>query len=142
MPELGMDLVEHWLSIKAGFRPYKQPPRNYKPVLYTCSKEEVDRRLKAKFIRPCHYPEWVSNIILVGKKNTGKIRVCVDFRDLNRATPKDKYPMPIADALINSASRNMIISFLDGNAGYNQTFMAYLRPFSGAQGLLVCLSGW
>jgi hypothetical protein len=50
MPGLGMDLVEHWLPIKACFRPYKQPRRNYKPVLYTCSKEEVDRLLKAKFI--------------------------------------------------------------------------------------------
>jgi hypothetical protein len=48
----------------------------------------------------------------------------VDFRDLNRVTPKDEYPMPRADALINSASRNMIISFLDGNAGYNLIFMA------------------
>jgi hypothetical protein len=51
-------------------------------------------------------------------------RVCIDFRNLNRATPKDEYPMPIADTLINNASGNRIISFLDGNAGYNQIFMA------------------
>jgi hypothetical protein len=48
----------------------------------------------------------------------------VDFRDLNRATPKDKYPMPIVDTLINNASGNRMTSFLDGNAGYNQIFMA------------------
>jgi hypothetical protein len=48
----------------------------------------------------------------------------VDFRDLNRATPKDEYPMPIVDTLINNASGNRMISFLDGNAGYNQIFMA------------------
>jgi hypothetical protein len=48
----------------------------------------------------------------------------VDFRNLNRATPKDEYPMPIADLLIDSASGNKVISFLDGNAGYNQIFMA------------------
>jgi hypothetical protein len=48
----------------------------------------------------------------------------VDFRNLNRATPKDEYPMPIADLLVDSASGNKVISFLDGNAGYNQNFMA------------------
>jgi hypothetical protein len=58
------------------------------------------------------------------KKNTGKIWVCIDFRNLNKATPKDEYPMPIADMLINNASGHRVISFLDGNAGYNQIFMA------------------
>jgi hypothetical protein len=52
----------------------------------------------------------------------GKIQICVDFRNLNRATPKDESPMPVADLLINSASSNKVISFLDGNAGYNQIF--------------------
>jgi hypothetical protein len=60
----------------------------------------------------------------VEKKESGKLRVCIDFHNLNRATPKDEYPMPIADTLINNASGNRIISFLDGNAEYNQIFMA------------------
>ena len=60
----------------------------------------------------------------VEKKDSGKIRVCIYFRNLNKATPKDKYPMPIADMLINEASGHSVISFLDGNAGYNQIFMA------------------
>ena len=60
----------------------------------------------------------------VEKKGTGKIRICIDFRNLNRATPKDEYPMPIADMLINDASEHKVISFLDGNAGYNKIFMA------------------
>ena len=60
----------------------------------------------------------------IEKKDSGKIRVCIDFRDLNRATPKDEYPMPIADMLMNDASGHRVISFLDGNAGYNQIFMA------------------
>ena len=60
----------------------------------------------------------------VEKKDSGKIRVCIDFRDLNKATSKDEYPMTIADILINEASGHCVISFLDGNAGYNQIFMA------------------
>ena len=92
--------------------------------MYDRIKEEVDRLLKAKFIRPCRYADWVSNIVPVEKKNTSNIRICVDFRDLNKATPKDEYPMPIADMLINDASGHKVISFLDGNAVYNQIFMA------------------
>jgi hypothetical protein len=59
----------------------------------------------------------------VEKKNTGKIWVCIDFRNLNKTTPKDEYPMPIADILINNASGYRVISFLDGNAGYNPGFI-------------------
>jgi hypothetical protein len=60
----------------------------------------------------------------VEKKGTKKLRVCIDFRDLNKATPKDEYPMFIANFLVNSASGHRVLSFLDGNAGYNQIFMA------------------
>jgi hypothetical protein len=60
----------------------------------------------------------------VEKKNTGKIRVCIDFHNLNKEAPKDEYPMHIADMLINNASGHRVISFLDGNADYNQIFMA------------------
>jgi hypothetical protein len=67
-------------------------------------KEEINRLLKANFIRPYRYAEWISNIVPVEKKGSDKIRVCIDFRNLNRATPKDEYPMLIADMLINDAS--------------------------------------
>jgi hypothetical protein len=65
----------------------------------------------------------VCNIVSVEKKNTGQIQICVDFRNLNRATQKVEYPMPVAVLLVDSASGNKVISFLDGNAGYNQIFM-------------------
>ena len=48
-----------------------------------------------------------------------KLRVCIDFRDLNKATPMDGYPMPIADMLVDAAAEHKVISFMDGNAGYN-----------------------
>jgi hypothetical protein len=59
----------------------------------------------------------------VEKKNTDKIGVCIDFCNLNKATSKDEYPIPIADILINNASGHRVISFLDGNADYNQIFI-------------------
>ena len=122
MPGLSREIIEHRLSIKSGFRPFKQKARTFRPDLLPRIKDEIHRLLEANFIRPCRYAEWVSNIVPV-EKESGKLRVCTDFRNLNRATPKDEYPMPIADTLINNASGNRIISFLDGNAGYNQIFM-------------------
>jgi hypothetical protein len=100
MPGLEQDLVGHVLSIKQGFQPYKQPTRNFNLELLGKIKQEVERLLKARFMRTCRYTEWISNIVPVEKKNTGEIRLCVDFKNLNRATPKDEYPMPIADNLI------------------------------------------
>jgi hypothetical protein len=86
-------------------------------------KKEIEKMLEAGFIRPCRYAEWISSIVLVYKKD-GRWRVCVDFRNLIRATPKDKYPMSVAETLINTAAGNKILSFMDGNASYNQIFMA------------------
>jgi hypothetical protein len=87
MPGLDHSIVEHRLPIKPGYKPYKQPPRKiYKDEILADVKKEVERLIDANFIRPCRYAEWISNIVPVYKKN-GKMRVCIDFRDLNRATP-------------------------------------------------------
>jgi hypothetical protein len=118
MSGLSREIVEHRLPIKFGFRPFKQRARTFCPNLLPRIKDKIHRLLEANFIRPCRYAEWVSNIVPV-EKESGKLRACIDFRNLNRATPKDEYPMPIADTLINNASGNRIISFLDGNVGYN-----------------------
>ena len=123
MPGLSRSIVEHRLPIKPGYRPYKQPPRRFKSELHEPIKAEITKLYEAGFIRPCRYAEWVSNIVPVWKKN-GKMRVCIDFRDLNKATPKDEYPMPLADEFVNAAAGYKIIIFMDGNAGYNQIFMA------------------
>jgi hypothetical protein len=86
-------------------------------------KKEIEKMLEAEFIRPCRYAEWISSIVPIQKKDD-RWRVCVDFRDLNRATPKDEYSMPIAETLINVAADNKILGFMDDNTGYNQIFMA------------------
>jgi hypothetical protein len=90
--------------------------------MYDRIKEGIQRLLKANFIRPCRYAEWISNIVPVEKKESGRNRLCIDFRNLNRANAKDEYPMPIAYMLINDTSVHKVLSFLDDNAGYNQFF--------------------
>jgi hypothetical protein len=93
-------------------------------IIHDRVKEEVERLLDVGFIRPCRYVKWVSDIVPMEKKDTGKIQVCIDFRNLNKATPKDEYPVPIANMLINNDSGHRVMSLLDGNAGYNKIFMA------------------
>ncbi|CAL9001595.1 unnamed protein product [Prunus brigantina] len=87
-------------------------------------KEEIEWLLKAGFIRPAIYPDWLANIVPVLKRKTGVVRICVDYRNLNEASPKDEYPMPMADMLVDGAAHNQMLSFMDGNAGYNQIMMA------------------
>ena len=96
MPGLDRRLVEHHLPIKPKYRPHKQPPRRMANEIVLKIKEEIERLLKAGFIRTARYVDWLANIVPVMKKN-GKLRICIDFRDLNKATPKDEYPMPVAD---------------------------------------------
>ncbi|KAL0290854.1 UNVERIFIED_CONTAM: Transposon Ty3-G Gag-Pol polyprotein [Sesamum radiatum] len=86
-------------------------------------KEEVEKLLKINYIRPVQYPEWLANVVLVPKAN-GKWRMCVDFTDLNKACPKDSYPLPRIDALIDSTSECELMSFLDAFQGYNQIHLA------------------
>jgi hypothetical protein len=62
-------------------------------------------------------------VVVVPKKD-GKIRVCVDYRDLNKASPKDNFPLPLIDILVDNAARNAMYSFMDGFSGYNQIKMA------------------
>jgi hypothetical protein len=115
MPGLDRSIVEHRLPIKPGYRPFQQHPRQCNPKIYPDIKAEITKLLKAGFIRQCQYTEWISNIVPVNKKN-GKLHVCIDFRDLNKAMPMDGYPMPVVDALVNAAAGHKVISFIDGNA--------------------------
>jgi len=84
--------------------------------------EETQELLKAGHIREIQYLEWLANVVLV-KKASGKWRMCVDFADLNKACPKDSYPLPSIDALVDRASRCRLLSFLNSFSGYNQIMM-------------------
>ena len=111
--------MEHCLPIKSEFHPFQQPPKIMSKEVELKVKVEIKKLLKAKFIIPIRYVQWLANIVPVLKKN-GKLRVCVDFRDLNAATPKDSYVMPIVDMLVESIAINELFSFMDGFSGYNQ----------------------
>ncbi|XP_073049441.1 uncharacterized protein [Primulina eburnea] len=123
MPGLDRKLVEHQLPLKEGFKPFQQPSLRMSKQVELKVKEEVEKLLKSKFIKPIRYTEWLSNIVPVMKKN-GKVRICIDFRDLNCATSKDVYVMPIPDMLIDSVARHELLSFMDGFSGYNQIKIA------------------
>ena len=86
-------------------------------------KEEILKLLKAKLIRPTRYAQWLENIVHAIKKN-GKLQVCVDFRYLNVATPKDLYVMPVAYMLVGSTTNNELLSFMNGFFSYNQILIA------------------
>ncbi|CAJ2641991.1 unnamed protein product, partial [Trifolium pratense] len=123
MPGLDRNLVEHRLPIRPDKKPVKQSPRRFAPEILSKIKEEIERLLRSKFIRTARYVEWLANIVPVIKKN-GSLRICIDFRDLNNATPKDEYSMPVAEMLIDSAAGFEYLSMLDGYSGYNQIFIA------------------
>ena len=90
MHGLDRSIVEHRLHIKPGYRPYQQGARRCNSKILPDIKAEITRLIEVNFIRQCRYAEWISNVVLVYKKN-GKLRVCIDFRDLNKATPMDSY---------------------------------------------------
>ena len=76
-------------------------------------KEEVKKLIEVAFIEVSNYSEWVANVVPVLKKN-GKVRVCIDFRDLNCAIPKDNFPLPHIDVLVDNIAGNHLFSFMDG----------------------------
>ncbi|KAM1090696.1 hypothetical protein ACFX15_017690 [Malus domestica] len=123
MSGLDRTLFEHELRIKVGYKTFRQPPRRFSIEVQLGIKDELVRLLKAGFIRTARYIEWLANIIPMLKKN-GALRIYIDFRNLNLATPKDEYPMLISDLLIDAAAHHEILSFMDGHAGYNQIFIA------------------
>ena len=90
--------------------------------------EEVRKLLKVRkllevgFIREVYYPDWLANVVMVKKAN-GKWRMCIDFTDLNRACPKDRYPFPRIDTMVGSTARHELLSFMDAFSGYNQIKM-------------------
>ncbi|CAL8175199.1 unnamed protein product [Prunus armeniaca] len=123
MSGLNPSLVSHTLNIELGTKPIVQPKRNFHPEVEKQIKVEIEKLLAAGFIKPIKHPTWLANIVPM-KKKTGVIRICTDYRDLNRACPKDEFPLPNMDILIDSTSGQGLLSFMDGFSGYNKIKMS------------------
>ena len=85
-------------------------------------KEEVDRLLKAFLVNESFYPTWLDNSVLVKKPN-GKWRIRVNFTGMNKACPKDSFPLPRIDQLVDSTAGHALLNFIDAYSGYNQISM-------------------
>ncbi|XP_048615611.1 uncharacterized protein LOC125588347 [Brassica napus] len=96
-------VTSHELHIDPTFKPIRQKRRKLGPERSKAINEEVDRLLDAGFITEVRYPKWLANPVVVKKKN-GKWRICVDFTDINKACPKDSYPLPHIDRLVESTA--------------------------------------
>ena len=86
-------------------------------------KAEVMKQLNAGFLAVTSYPQWVANVVPVPKKD-GKVRMCMDYKDLNKASPKDDFPLPHIDILDDNTTQHKVFSFMNGFSGYNQIKMA------------------
>ena len=82
-------------------------------------KDEIEKLLTDGFIYPFPLKEWVSNLVPVDKKQ-GAIRICIDFHDLNRTCPKDNFPTPFINQILDECAGSEVFSFMDGFSRYNQ----------------------
>ncbi|CAA0840187.1 Unknown protein, partial [Striga hermonthica] len=95
---ISAEVIEHRLNIDLSVRPVKQKRRHHGAEMDKIIEQEVEKLLGARHIKEIQFPEWLSNTVMVSKAE-GKWRMCIDFRDLNKACPKDLYPLPRIDQL-------------------------------------------
>ncbi|RVW99781.1 Transposon Ty3-I Gag-Pol polyprotein [Vitis vinifera] len=122
-PALHMTNSNYWLNVFSTARPIRQKIRRFHPDRQTVIRNEMDKLLEAGFIREVSYPEWLANVS-GGTQKEGKWRVCVDHTNLNKACPKDSFPLPRIDQIMDSTSGQGMLSFLDAFSGYHQIPMS------------------
>nr|XP_017247956.1 PREDICTED: uncharacterized protein LOC108219166 [Daucus carota subsp. sativus] len=110
------EVMSHHLNIDPTKKGMRQKRRPVSGERAQALKEEVDRLLGAKLIKESFYPTWLANPVLVKKPN-GKWRTCVDFTDLNKACPKDSFPLPRIDQLVDATAGHALLSFMDAYSG-------------------------
>ena len=93
MPGIDPSIIIHRLNVSPSFPPIRQKKRVFALEQDQVIAEEVRKLQEASFIRDVYYPDWLVNVVMV-KKTNEKWRMCVDFTDLNKACPKDSYPLP------------------------------------------------
>ena len=110
-------IIQHVIPIKVGIKPYQKPLRKMHPKFKALIQSEVKNLLDAKIIFKVRHSEWVSNLVPV-RKNSREIRMCIDFRNLNRALDKDNYPVPPMEQRLQMISGSELFSLLDGFFGF------------------------
>ena len=115
-------VITHRLNVCPSFKPVKQKRRSFPSDRQKAINEEVGKLLQAGAIREVEYPEWLANVVLVKKAN-GKWRLCIDFTNINRACPKDSFPLPRIDLIVNATAGHELLSFMDAFSSYNQISM-------------------
>jgi hypothetical protein len=121
MKGIPREVAEHKLNIKPGLKPVKQRLRCFNDEKCKAIGEEVMKLLSAGFIHEVFHPEWLANSVLV-KKNK-KWRMCVDYTSLNKACPKDLFPLPRIDQVVDSTAGCKTLCFLDAYSGYHHIAM-------------------
>jgi hypothetical protein len=119
MPNIDPVIVVHEINTYPGAKPIRQRLHQIHPHKEVAIKIEVEKLLKDGFIYLVAFTDWVSNLVPVNKKQ-GTIRVCIDYRDINKACPKDNFPTPFVDQIVDDCARSEIFSLMDGFSGYNQ----------------------
>jgi hypothetical protein len=119
MPVVDPRIVEHEITTYLDAKLVWKKIRPVNPGKATTIKAKVDKILKAGFIYPIQLTQWLSNPVLVNKKQ-GTIRVCTNFHDLNKARLKDNFPTPFIDQIVDECTCCEVFSFMDGFSGYNQ----------------------
>jgi hypothetical protein len=114
------ELAEHELKILPNAKPIKQSMRRYNPEKARSMGEEINRLLEAKFIREIKEATWLSPPVMVEKKDTKIYRMCINFTAMNKHCPKDYFPLPRIDYIIDSTAGCERLSFLDAYSKYNQ----------------------
>ena len=122
MPGIDPSVITHRLNVHLSSKLVRQKKRVFAPERDNAIKEEVQKLTTAQFIREVYYPDWLANVVMVKKAN-GKWKMCVDFTDLNKACPKNSYPLPRIDQLVDSTAGHRLLSFMDAFSGYNQIKM-------------------
>ena len=115
-------LAFHKLNIISLAKPIRQKIRRFHPDRHQIIQTEVDNLLRAGFIREVKYPEWLANVVVIRKKG-GKWRVCVNYADLNETCPKDSFPLPRIDQIVDASTGHGMLSFMDDFSGYHQILM-------------------
>eukprot|EP00253_Pinus_taeda_P020176 PITA_20176 len=113
------NIIQHTIPIKPNQKPFRQKLRRINPKLLPSIEKEVNIFYKSRIIVPIRFLDWISNLVPVRKK-TGDIRLCIDFKNLNKVSLKDNYPLPKMDHILQRVVGASRMSLLDGYSGYNQ----------------------